>query len=95
MVDPENQAITIQADRCFQVDISNSETDELVVAAEMEGEYASNLLVNLLQLRFRLIIRDSLHVFAFSDLVRLPAGDASLPASSPSPFIYFVQDKMI
>ncbi len=47
VVDPENQAITIQADRCFQVDISNSETDELVVAAEMEGEYASNLLVNL------------------------------------------------
>lgn len=47
VVDPENQAITIQADHCFQVDISNSETDELVVEAEMEGEYASNLLVNL------------------------------------------------
>ncbi|MEL6976162.1 MAG: hypothetical protein AAGL29_12300 [Bacteroidota bacterium] len=47
VVDSENQAITIQADRCFHVEISNSNTDELIVEAEMEGEYASNLLVNL------------------------------------------------
>ena len=46
LINPESRAFQIDALNCFEVQIGTSRTNEIVIAASIEGEYQKDLLVN-------------------------------------------------
>lgn len=46
-IDPEIESIQISANKCYQLDVETNTGNEILVSANIEGEYADDLLVTL------------------------------------------------
>ncbi|WP_394974587.1 hypothetical protein [uncultured Croceitalea sp.] len=47
IINPENQSIQLDAENCYQVILETSKNRELIVKAEIEGEYQKDLVVKI------------------------------------------------